>query len=272
MSEETAAEKARSARHRKVRSDHFLVESSYVEMSELHVLTQLAENTFHAYHTFFGHSTPLVEDRITFLVLRGGDEYDRFVDWSYPDDEAKRKFLKGLWSFLYEGNRSVAMRYDVREHIRDQVVHRTAEALAVAQLGSWELPWIWETLAMVFARETVGAGTYCITMSGSTVAEAFKEPREWPKKLRGIVEEGKDDDFRDVMKSSLNDLRGPRGAKAWSVMDFLMKTRPQGMRILMSASRGDGTRDRGEAALGASMGWSCEELDEFWRRYVRQRY
>jgi len=76
--------------------------------------------------------------------------------------------------------------------------------------------------------------------------------------------------FLELSQKSLNQLDYADLAKAWSVIEFLMKEHQTEFVKFVQTHRM--VQGNSEAALRQAFGWTCEELDEKWAEYVRGTY
>jgi hypothetical protein len=72
------------------------------------------------------------------------------------------------------------------------------------------------------------------------------------------------------MEAQMNSLDSDKIVKAWSLFDYMVRKRSQGLRALVKrVALGDG---REESVRRAFVVKSYEELDAQWREYVNETY
>ena len=112
----------------------------------------------------------------------------------------------------------------------------------------------------------------CITIPSGTGAGdvTWDEASKWDASLQSLVARGRDPSMLEVVSVTLNAMNGAHRAKAASVIRFLALRRPGWFRDVV-ASLKKNPKDP-KAALESGLGLTLDELDEFWRRWIRAQW
>jgi hypothetical protein len=212
--------------------------------------------------------------RFTAIVCRTREEYEKAVDEladaRSESDRALLKRLAGAWMSSPRG--FILSPRGTIESYRDGAVHALSHLLFLEWCVPEKAPpWLSEGAAYwATTRITKTALTYCIGRKTSASTREWTGLGEWRGQARSWAREGGGPTVRQVMEAQMNSLDSDKIVKAWSLFDYMVRKRSQGLRALVKrVALGDG---REESVRRAFVVKSYEELDAQWREYVNETY
>jgi hypothetical protein len=212
--------------------------------------------------------------RFTAIVCRTREEYEKAVDEladaRSESDRALLKRLAGAWMSSPRG--FILSPRGTIESYRDGAVHALSHLLFLEWCVPEKAPpWLSEGAAYwATTRITKTALTYCIGRETSASTREWTGLGEWRGQARSWAREGGGPTVRQVMEAQMNSLDSDKIVKAWSLFDYMVRKRSQGLRALVKrVALGDG---REESVRRAFVVKSYEELDAQWREYVNETY
>ncbi len=210
------------------------------------------------------------------VVMTGKAPYSRYIDDFVVADDAVKKLLKktgGLQNI--QRDEFVEFAFDKGSDWHDHnIAHAVGEFVLASALGKRDyddMPaWLKEgvgCLCDILFRGSVKAS--CVEVPTGTGAGdvPWTDSTRWDENLKGLVAKGRDPELTDVFAVTLNAMKGDHRAKAASVVRMLILRWPAGFRAIVAGVRKEGAMSRG--AFEAALGITIEELDEFWRRWLR---
>jgi hypothetical protein len=210
------------------------------------------------------------------VVMTGQGRFHRYIDDFVTADDRKKKLLKktgGLENL--DRDEWVQFAFDTGSDWHDHVVaHSVGEFVLASALGKKDyddMPaWIKEAvgcLCDLLFRGSVKASCIEVPTGTGSGDVPWTDATRWDEGLKGLMQRGRDPELGDVLAVTLNAMKGDQRAKAASVVRMLMLRWPEGFRAIVAELRKNAADSRG--AVEAALGIPIEELDEFWRRWLR---
>ncbi len=152
------------------------------------------------------------------------------------------------------------------EHVAHHVIHNLC---GVFHLKAWladDAGWLEEGLAHVAEMELFNkAGNTCnVEGTGGDMSDS-----DWQPVVRKMVTVGGLESFAELMNKKAFMLTDPEHYLAWSYTDFLLKKKPNGLRLLLIALK---EKKPQRDALKDVFGLSTAGIDEEWQKYVLANY
>lgn len=211
---------------------------------------------------------------MTGVYLLGRDQHEKFVDRCTSGDEARKRGLKqfgGCWFSDPRGTERWLSREDAAS-IGDHAVHYLVGHQTILSLAGTDPPaWLCEGFAC-WLTLTIHrtAMNYCASMETGVSSAKPKETDDWYRAIGEQVRFGKDKPLRGILKLNYNNLASAETLKAWSVVDFCIRERPDQFVAFAKMLRKE---PRIEIALQTAFGVAAvEDLDTLWRAFVREKY
>ncbi len=210
------------------------------------------------------------------IVMTGKEPYHRYIDdfiEAPPDTIKLLKKTGGTQNLKREEFAQFAWSKGANWH--DHVVaHSVAEYMLAPALDlkDYDAPPAWLKEGVGCFVEYLFRGSIkasCVTVPTGTGAGdvPWDDASNWDSNLKGLVARGRDPSMVDVVSVTLNAMSGAQRAKAASVVRFLALRRPSWFRDVVAALKKNPKDPK--AALESGLGLTLDELDEFWRRWIR---
>lgn len=171
------------------------------------------------------------------------------------------------------------MTFDVRQGDQDAgffpdwTIHCVIEFMFLQHFKGGNSPdWLQEGLAYWFTyRMTKSAKTNCITFeTAAEGGEDLSDVLDWKARMKAMVRGGLNPPIREVVEAKVNGLDGPKGVKAWSLVEWMIATRKKEfLKFVEELGNGEPQEEAVKKAFGVR---SYGELDEMWQQYVRENY
>jgi hypothetical protein len=254
-------------------SEHFLIESSYLDKAALADLVQRAEHTWASFHAGFG-CAPVWKNRPTIVILKDKAQHEKFVDLFHKGSDAEKAFTKKSagWNAFPLLECQTGDKPAVNN--QDYAIHYPAQAMA-RQLTGGRALWVVEGMALWFSDAIQDTAIWaCVSLASTGTGDPNRnnrDPKNWPFLIKGWVADGKDPDIDALVKcSAWAEFDGAEAVKAWSLLDFLMCEHREKLSAFLADMKSQ--KDTGEASLAKVFGWTLAELDARWRTWARAAY
>lgn len=261
----------------KMESGHFRVETVY-PLDELRDDVKTLETCYAYFLRDVGESPDkdLWGRKAFFLVLGGPDQWNRYVDVFDSGSSADKAFLKklqgslnapGLFGVQHEGDRG-------HDTTLDGLVHKCGHMLAYHY---WNIDhaWLLEGFAYYYTVKVLNSTrTHCTARGGYANPGAgekdWGDSENWKELVKKDVSGHADPDLRMFYGQPISELQYNASVKAWSMISWLFdKHREKFMKWLELVGRGGKSQ---EEAMKEVFGWSFEEIDIEWRKFVLETY
>lgn len=249
----------------KLLTDNLVLEGVGLSAERLKNLARITEATVGFMRIALGN--PIAKPRFhRFVFLVGEERYFRYIDdfcRETPEDKKRLKQVGGTHNPVF--NEEVTWCYPRGEDWFEQVAcHKVTEHLNAGWAGDWlhEGVGLLATQLLLKKVEMV-----CITAREGTDASKgpWSDPNHVDTKLREKVLTGTDDDLGMILNATLLTMTPSQLSKSLSLVRFLVLRQPLLFRAIVSAYSAEVKDPRKE--VEKALGFSLEELDEFWRRW-----
>jgi hypothetical protein len=262
-------------KHAKRVGPTFAWEGVDVSTEHLKALSRQAEAVAWFMRTLLGDekAAPCVKKLV---IMTGKEPYHRYIDDFIEAPPETIKLLKKTGGTQHiKREEFVQFAWTKGANWHDHVVaHSVAEFFLAPAVGQqdYDAPpaWFKEGVGCFVEhlfRGTVKASCVNIPSGTGTGDVPWDDSSNWDSNLKGQVNRGRDPALVDVISVTLNAITGAQRAKAASVVKFLAMRRPGWFRDVVAAYK-KGAKDP-RAALESALGLSLDEVDEFWRRWIR---
>ena len=274
-SDPTEVEKALGQKHTRRESAHFFIEAPHLKDADLGDLLQHAEHTYAMYHKIFGVTEDLFSGRkINPIILKDKVQHLSYVNAFHKGSAAQKDLARkssGTGGFprteAYQDTFPITV-------LEDWVIHETAQILSYFFVGGDHL-WIHEGTAYHFTRLMKESAAWtCVDLAGTSPGAGenknLRDPANWPVILKVWIREGKDPNIDAVVKATnLAEFDGPESIKGWSLVDFLLAEHHDKFLELCKSLKGGAAL---EVALKGLWGWTTNDLDMRWKKFVTTSY
>jgi hypothetical protein len=262
-------------KHAKRQGPSFAWEGVDVSGDHLKALSRQAEASAWLLRTLAGDEK-LAPCLKKIIVMTGKENYHRYLDDFITAPPETIKLLKktgGTQNIPREEFAQFAFTRGANWH--DHVVaHSVAEYFLASMLDlkDYDAPPAWLKEGTGCFVEYLFRGSVkasCITVPSGTGSGdvPWDDGANWTSNLKGLAEKGRDPSMIDVFSVTLNAMTPAQRAKSASLVRFLALRWPAWFRDAVAAIRKNPKDAR--AAVESSLGLTLDELDEFWRRWLR---
>ncbi len=255
-------------------SDHFLLESSYLDAKGLTDLVQRSEHTYAAFHRIFAQTDLWKGAKYNLVIVKDKPEHEKFVDAFHAGSKEQKDFSKKQTGWGNFPLRDATCGERPAISAQDFCIHYTAQALAGAMAANRAI-WVVEGLALWFSSGVQDTANWaCVDMAGTGAGGGGRnnrDPKNWPVIIKTWIAEGKDPDVVALVKcTKWSEFDGGEAIKAWSLLDFLMIEHKAKLVEFLVDLRSQ--KDTGEASLQKVFGWTLADLDTRWRTWARATF
>jgi hypothetical protein len=251
-------------------SEHFIVESSYLDQGALTDLVQRAEHCWEMFHRAFNQQA-LLKQKYDFVFFKDAAQYEKYIDAFHKGTDAEKSFSKkqtGWGNFPLRGARTGDRQIS---SCQDFVLHYPAQAMMANLTGGKPL-WLLEGAALLFSSSIMDTAIWaCVDMASTGTgggARNLRDPKNWRVVVKSWIEEGKDPNIDELVKcTKWAEFSGAEAVKAWSLLDFLLTEHRERAIAFLSDIRAQ--KDTGEASMQKVFGWPLSEFDARWRTWAR---
>src|SRR6185436_3306600 len=210
------------------------------------------------------------------IVMTGRSHYLRYIDDFWDAEPSVKALVKQTAGSHNVKRKEFVIFTDKRgdPHVESYLAHAAGEFMLAAALGldDYDAPpaWLKEGIGcmceILFRGQAVSS---CVALpDGTTTGDTpWNQSARWDDGLRNLVLKGKDPELEEIGLVALNAMKGDQRAKSASVVTFLTLRWPEGFRALIAEAKKNPRDVRSMVEKG--LGVTVEELDEFWRRWIR---
>jgi hypothetical protein len=275
-------------------STHFRIFSSEHGVKQVESFLDLAEKNYAWFKTQVGMAP---EDELfphgargQIWLVKDRRAFDKFVNkWG-----ASRFGMSADWiNYITQPGRGGGVHSGLGLHainaveqldesgVKSSVVHNSSHMLIdwfVRMPGKGAPEWLTEAWGHYAEEHFTGIGQQtCVTKAnygaGGGISDKKFTTKDAKDHCKGMVLDGSDDVFQSIAKKDLNGLNGDDLAKGYTIVDWMMKTRPKDFVKFMSSMRaGEDEKTIQSEALKAGLGWDYDQLDGEWRKYVKAKF
>jgi hypothetical protein len=208
-----------------------------------------------------------------YVLLADKARYRAYVDEFTDKDEGEKARLRSSGYFYNSSRLEQVQRGDEADDRHEHLAVSTMGQRTLWRfVGRWPAHWFAEatgnTCEILFRGKSeifsslppTGTGT------GDSEHKNWEDSSKWDAQLRTVVTRRIDPSMEEIVGIQLNAMRPVHAAKGASVVRFLMLRRPSLYRSLAESFRT--TSDTPRAGVEKALGFTLEELDEFWRRWI----
>jgi hypothetical protein len=200
------------------------------------------------------------------VFINGEEAYHRYIDDFVTEKQDAKDRHKATGGFTnFQQREHVMWCHPKGDDWLDVILpHKMAEFM----LHTYHATWLHEGTGLfatqLFMNKTGGG---CMTLREGTDASTgeWSDPKKADLFLRDKVLAGTDDDIEVMLNATLVTMTSSQLAKSMSLMKFLILRHPQVFRAVVRVYREEVTKPR--EVLEKALGFTLEELDEFWRRW-----
>lgn len=256
-------------------SESFEWEGVNVAQDHLQRVAQLAEADVAFMRKLLGddQAMPCVK-RV--ILMTGQSPYLRYIDDFWDSEPSVKALVKQTAGAQNVRRKEFVIFTDKRNdpHHDSYLAHAAGEFMLAAALGldDYDAPPAWLKEGVGCMCEILFRGkaeSSCVALpDGTTTGEApWRQSNRWDESLRTLVARGSDPELEALGSVTLNAMKGDQRAKSASIVTFLTLRWPEGFRALLVEAKKNPRDVR--AMIEKGLGISVEELDEFWRRWIR---
>lgn len=266
---------------KKVRSEHFRIESTYLEVAELLELAKTAEITYAYYLSDFGidpTKNVFGSKRAAFFFMETDEQWHKYVDtYGGSHKELTKKMggtgdHQGLNYASRKGNSNPASR-------KDSTAHRTAHMLNHKVHHVRQRAWLDEGMAYYYSIKVLETTlTHCVSLKEGKYAKQkrvggikdWKDHNNWKPNLKVLVQAKDDIPLRTLVNKTVAELEYEMTVKAWGLITWMMDTDRDRYHKFLDQHRSNYQNQI--AILQGLFKKGLEEIDDDWHKFVIRNF
>ena len=256
-------------------SEHFIIESTYLDQKSLGTLVQHAEHAYAMFHKMFNQKELFGSEKYVMVLLKDRSEHQKYVDAFYTGDATRKTFTRDKCAGMGGFPKSESFNDQRGEPANmDYVIHYPVQGMVGNVAGHGAL-WLLEGMSLWFTAKMKQTSAWaCVDLAGTGTGNSgknYQDPKNWPFVIKTWIKEGKDPAIEGLIKcANWAELDGAETVKAWSICDFLIAEQREKFIDFMQVLKSD--KDSGESAFNRVFGWSLADLDARWKGWARTTY